>query len=643
MTQKKRIMENLGEAGLLLPALVNSALAANDRAKYYFTLLQTARTQADRPEPRPVNLRSERVASGVTEESFDTLVERSTRDAAGAYRIPNAREVLVAVAGEIETMLAPLRAAGTAAEIDARLGALSFAPPESDAIDGSLIDRMCSGKREHGDSLHMLVMDLHQALNQMQGNIATESLDGCLAYGIRDEDRALVRSFMRGVNRSARLKFDHPGLGATATRSGERLVLQNDIGTTDAHVLVVHVEGLDAAVTCTDVHMQRLMFFQSLFERFEMEWEDTRSRKDKAVEQGVYHLSVGRYRARDAAGLEAFLDFLGSRLVFLIDWNRARKRLRNFVSKSEAIRLLKWAAGHDHGHMGFLKAGGEQLLYETLQFVARGQYHPGQPLEDLLGAKQADDYLKFVLRTCAEGLLKGEPEAFVQDAVRAELFNYVRTGQQNLFDIVSEHAAYIVEIAHGVYSSVMRARQNADPSQRRQNARRAKEWESKADALVNQARQEAKPGEPSDFFRSLVEEADDIADELEDAAFHLTLLPGDPSHAGLYSSLQGLSELLMQGSREYLKAVETARLLRRGASREEMGDFLDSIHRIMLVERHTDDAQREVESALAQSSADFKALYQFAETARNLEQAADSLLGCGLHMRDYVMKQVMAA
>jgi len=488
-----------------------------------------------------------------------------------------------------------------------------------------------------------VVMDLHKVLNRMQAQIASESIDGCLTYGLRDEDRALVRAFMRGVNRTAPLKFDHPGLGATATRSGEQVVLQNDIGTTDAHVLVIHVEGLAAAVTCTDVHLQRLMFFQSLFDRFAVEWEDTRSRKDEAVEHGVYHLSVGRYRARDLASLEAFLDYLGSRLVFLIDWNRARKRLRNFVKKGEAIRLLKWVADHDYGHMGFLKAGGEQLLYETLQVIARGQYHPGQLLEDLLGAKQADDYLKFVLRTCAEGLLKGEPEVFVHDAVRAELLNYVRTGQQNLFDIVSDHAAYIVEIAHGLYASVMRARQTTDASQRKQNARRAKEWESKADALVNQVRQEAKSGEPSEFFRSLVEAADDIADELEDAAFHLTLLPGEPSQARLYSSLQVLSELLVRGAREYLKAVETARHLHRSAARDEMGDFLDSIHRIMLVERQADEAQRGVETALAQSNADFKVLYQFAETAGNLEQAADSLLRCGLHMRDYVMKQVMAA
>jgi uncharacterized protein Yka (UPF0111/DUF47 family) len=645
MTEKVRIIEGLGEAELLLPVLINAALAANDRAKYYFTLLQTARSQADQPQPRPVTLHTERLVSGVTDESLDTTVERATRDQSGTYRIPNAHEVLAAVMREIDSMLAPLRTDpnGTAAEFDARLSRLRIEPPASDAIDGSLIEHVCAGSRDQGDSLHLVVMDLHKVLNRMQARITSESIDGCLAYGLRDEDRALVRAFMRGVNRTARLKFDHPGLGATATRSGERLVLQNDIGTTDAHVLVIHVEGLAAAVTCTDVHLQRLLFFQGLFDRFALEWEDTRSRKDTAVEQGVYHLSVGRYQGRDLASLESFLEFLGSRLVFLIDWNRARKRLRNFVKKGEAIRLLKWAAEHDYGHMGFLKAGGEQLLYETLQVIARGRYHPGQLLEELLGAKQADDYLKFVLRTCTEGLLKGEPEVFVHDAVRAELLNYVRTGQQNLFDIASDHAAYIVEIAHGLYASVMRARQTTDPSQRKQNARRAKEWESKADALVNQAREEARSGEASEFFCSLVEAADDIADELEDAAFHLTLLADDPSQAHLYSSLQVLSELLIQGAREYLKAVETARHLHRSAARDEMADFLDSIHRIMLVERQTDEAHRRVESALAESDADFKALYQFAETAHNLEQAADSLLRCGLHMRDYVMKQVMAA
>ena len=49
---------------------------------------------------------------------------------------------------------------------------------------------------------------------------------------------------MAGLNRTAPLKFDHPGLATTATRAGVRLVIQNDIGMTDAHVIVLHVEGL---------------------------------------------------------------------------------------------------------------------------------------------------------------------------------------------------------------------------------------------------------------------------------------------------------------------------------------------------------------------------------------------------------------
>ncbi len=43
MTEKLKIVGALGEESLLLPALVNDALTANNRAKYYFSLLQTAR------------------------------------------------------------------------------------------------------------------------------------------------------------------------------------------------------------------------------------------------------------------------------------------------------------------------------------------------------------------------------------------------------------------------------------------------------------------------------------------------------------------------------------------------------------------------------------------------------------------------
>ena len=44
--EKSHIVEALGEEGLRLPALLNEALAANDRAKYLFTVLQVAQGHA---------------------------------------------------------------------------------------------------------------------------------------------------------------------------------------------------------------------------------------------------------------------------------------------------------------------------------------------------------------------------------------------------------------------------------------------------------------------------------------------------------------------------------------------------------------------------------------------------------------------
>lgn len=71
---KARIVGELGEAGLLLPALVNEALAANDRAKYLMTLLQVAREHADHPDLAATDLKQERLACGVVDAELDTVV-----------------------------------------------------------------------------------------------------------------------------------------------------------------------------------------------------------------------------------------------------------------------------------------------------------------------------------------------------------------------------------------------------------------------------------------------------------------------------------------------------------------------------------------------------------------------------------------
>jgi uncharacterized protein Yka (UPF0111/DUF47 family) len=575
---------------------------------------------------------------------------------AGGYSVPRAGRIVEDAWRDVALMLEPIVSAGdeadTAAEsaaFAARLERLSGRRPVAadDVISGADIDAMISGRREQGDSLHLLVMDMHKSLNALQQRISSEVIDGARAYDIADEDRPLIRAFMRGVEETSRLRFDHPGLGTTATRTGERLVIQNDIGTTDAHVLVVHVEGMEVSVTYTDVHLQRLLFFQGLFGRHEVRWEDTRSRRDAAVSEELYHLLLGRYAAKDRTALEAFMALLGSRIVFLIDWNRARKRLRLFLSKKDTLDLLHWAAAQNHGHMAFLRCGGEQLIYDAIEFAAHGQLRVGQGLADLLPRGESADFFRFVLKTCSEVLVAGRPESLIVDEVRTELLNHVRTFRQGLLDITAEHAGTVVEIASGIRDALLHmGRTDTGPLLER-NAERAKQWESHADELLNRIRASSGQGDESAFFAELVSTADDIADDLEEAAFHLTLVPALELQGELRHNTQQLAELLVQGGQEYIKVIETARLVRRGGQREDMQDFLEAIHRIVTIEHQTDESHRAIKRALlaegGDAGHDARTIFVISETARSLESAADDLMHTALLLRDHVLRQVQVS
>jgi hypothetical protein len=336
---KARIVDELGEQELLLPVLVNQALAANDRAKYLMTLLQIARERADHPDLMVTDLKQERLTYGVADGELDLVVEHSRKEGVGAYLIPRVRRIHDMLVEDVHRMLAPLQARNSNGDQPAatyeehlRLVLSQAPPPAEDRLGGEYIDRITSGRRDAGDSLHLLVMDLHKELNRLQQRLSTETIDGAQVYGIGDDDRALIAAFMAGINQTRELKFDHPGLGTTATRSGARLVIQNDIGMTEAHVLVVHVEPTRVTLTYTDVHLERLIFFQNLFDRFVVRWEDTVSRRAQGLRE-LYHLCLGTFTTNDRDSLLSYLTFLGSRLVFLIDWNRARKRLRRFAPR----------------------------------------------------------------------------------------------------------------------------------------------------------------------------------------------------------------------------------------------------------------------------------------------------------------------
>jgi uncharacterized protein Yka (UPF0111/DUF47 family) len=645
MSEKARIVAALGERLLLLPYLLNEALAANDRAKYRLTLLQTAKSHADSPDADFSDLRTERLACGVTDASYDDVVAETARRGADVYAMPRARELCSALRDDLLAMIAPFEAAQKAEGelFQQRLQGLSGIPwcGEDDTVTGAGIASLTAGDQTRGDSLHLLIMEMHKALNRLQGEIATESVDGALTYGLRGEDRALVTAFMKGVNRTRALKFDHPGLGTTATRVSGKLIIQNDIGTTDAHVLVVHVEGKCVTMTCADNHLPRLLFFQGMFADWGVAWGDVRSLTDQTFEGGVYHLCVGTYQGRNKGDLKAYLAHLGSRLVFLIDWNRARKRLQLLVPREDALSLLSWGAENEVGHMAFLKAGGERMIFDALQFVAGGTLTYGVTLAELLGREAAVSYLRFILRACARGLLDKRPLAMIRDEARVELSGYYHSAQQNLLDLASNHAALAVEIATGVRDGLLTlSRPETLPGFER-IGRRAKEWERKADELVIRARELAKQSEQADAIRQLLEAADDITDELEEAAFHLTLLKPEGMAEEIRLPLATLARLLVEGTQEYLKAIENARGIHRSGSPDDMHDFLASIHRITVIEQESDTTERAVRKALIGAMEDYRQAFVIAESAKKLESAADALMHTGMILRDQILGRIM--
>ncbi|MCU0974032.1 MAG: DUF47 family protein, partial [Burkholderiales bacterium] len=467
------------------------------------------------------------------------------------------------------------------------------------------------------------------------------TVDGAMTYGLEPGDRSLVAAFMRGVNRTAPLKFDHPGLGTTATRSGSLVVIQNDIGTTDAHVIVVRIAGLGVTTLYSDVHLQRLTFLESLFGDWKVKWDDILSRKDSAMEDGLYHLCVARYEAKDGADLEAFLAFLGSRLVFLIDWNKARKRLRGLLGKNEVQEILKWAADEEIGHMGFLKCGGDELIYRALALAAKGEYRPGMQLQDLLSRDHARQLVQFVFRTATDGLRQGTQLSLIEDEVAAELSRFFRGAEERLLEMATEHASLVWEVAAGMRDTLMRARLPDWPEHFRRNAVRAKAWESQADELVQAARAALRRSNSGAFVSQLIEAADEAADCLEDAAFRLTTLPAD-GDGDLCRQLESLSRLVLSAAQEYVKVVATARLGREGIPREDMQDFLSGIYRIVALEHECDDAQRATEAVLVAKADSFRELYVLSETGKNLEQAADELMSVALKFRDHVLNEVVA-
>lgn len=638
MVEKKSIVRELGEEELLLPGLVNSALVANDRIKYYFTLLQTAWEKAENPQLEFPSLKTERENAEEEDAKLDEVVSEALKKGPDTYFIPFAEEILSRIWGCMDEMLKPLLVAEGAEgkEFEARLERLKrfvtepeagFPSGETGLLKGDLIRLLTSGDREKGDSLHILVMDVHKALNRMQEELAVENIDGAKVYLVGEEDRELIIAFMSGVNRTFPLKFEHPGLGTTATKTAGKLVIQNDIGETEAHVLVVNIRDLEASVTYTDIHLQRLLFFQSLFEGTGISWEDTVSRTaGEKFEDELYHLSVGRLEAKDREGLKNFLAFLGSRIVFLIDWNRARKSLRNFMRNADCVKVLLWAAENECGHRAFLILGGEQLIFGALELAPRAPLPYGEQLYQIIGRERTIEYFQWVLQRASKGLLAGEPLLLIKDEIRAELLRYFHSAEQDIMELCSEHASLIVETAGIIRDSLLYIAYRGDLNFVIRNSKRAKGWESQADEFVNRVRTISKRIENAELFVKLISHMDDAIDALEDAVFSTSLIPQVGMSRKILESLETMAGIVLESSREFLKTVYAYQCSTRICTIYEMQAFFGSAAQVISLERTCDEAFRKANRVIFEESTDFKEAMLARDIARKIEEASNSLM-----------------
>lgn len=644
---KTRVLEAIGEADPQEAAAIDAALAANDRLKYYFSLLQIAQGRAEQPGHNVDDLHRERLASGVQDAAFDEVVAGARRRGEQII-LPQAQRLLGCIADDMRVMAKPVLSAPGAKAPDARaFGArletlLTALPPaEDDLIDAGAIGRITQAGHGHDDSLHQLVMDLHKALNAQQAALARETLDGAAVYRLDPADRGLVSAFMAGVNRTAPLKFDHPGLATTATRAGSRLVIQNDIGTTDAHVIVIHVEGLVATLTYTDVHLERLHFLQAMLQRFPVSWTADQTRQAATLASGEpFHLVIGSHAASDTAGLSAYLAFLGSRLVFLIDWNRARKQLRGFMRGDQLVALLQWAAAEEIGHRAFLQLGGARLVNEAIEATAGSAMHFGDRLCDVLGDAPTEALLRFVLRTTSEGLRTGQSPGLMRDRIRTELQTHFSNEGKRLLHLAADHAGLVFEIATLVRDGIAGGLAGGPEFSRR--AQRARRFEHDADQLIVAVHEVVRRRPDRAVLLRVLEAADDAADQLEETAFLLELLARADVKACAVEELRALADLLVEDAQEWVKALGHAIRVDGRAHHEDADDFLVAIDRIGILEHQADDAERALRYAALEHAKDFRQLYLYTDIGRCMEAASDALKRSSLITRDYMLGAVLS-
>jgi len=652
MMTKDRAVASLGQGSLLKPVQVREALKANDRLKLYLTLLQAAAQHAASPQRPAADLAREVAAADIAREDARWL-----RDLPGGatleaqtLHLPGLSRLAERLRHDLRTMARPaLDDVDADPELSQRAGHWDEWLGSSctgDALGLPQLAQLTHARRQEGDSLHLLVMDLHKAVNRVAAGVSGENVAGAHCWQLAEDgsDRPRIAAFMRGLSRTRALKLDHPGLDTAATRDGDRLLIQNDIGTNDAHVLVLQVQGLAITLTYSELHRQRFAFFQRQLEQVGAQWSGVELKTTPGLNAGAgYQVGTARFEAKDLDELDRRLEDIGRRIVFLIDWNRARKRLLAFVDKEGAVAVLQETTRRECGHMAWLAMGGERLVWSAMASQG-GAFRLGERLDDVMGEDTAVALLADVLELAHHAVERHQPAALVADETRL-LFARRLAGRRDGLDLLAEHAALCHALAQAVRDGLAHGVERDLPAAEALSAR-AKAWERQADELVMRARTRAERQPRWQPLAALMQRADDVADPLEEAAFVLSLIADDHHQGwghGVRAALRELAEAVLTAVQDHVKAVAIARSLGEDSDAADQDEVIDVLWRVVQAERQCDELLRSARRALVREVRDPASLQLGNELANALELSSDALLAIGYALRERALQRVVGA
>jgi uncharacterized protein Yka (UPF0111/DUF47 family) len=303
------------------------------------------------------------------------------------------------------------------------------------------------------------------------------------------------------------------------------------------------------------------------------------------------------------------------------------------------VHVLDWAARNRVGHRAFLEMGGAEFVASAVHHATPTRIGFGERLDAVLGRDAAVDFLKTVLRVCAEALLEGSSIRLARDRIEAELVRHLQRVDAMLLTIVIRQVGLARDIAAGIahFITEQQAQRPFDPAALAIQARRIEE---KADRIASEARNEIARLDAGRAIEGLVNRVEEAIDELEQAAFVVSLVPS-AIPPGLLEPLAELCTAAVSGAEAAAVGIAAAADVPEG-HRADSEDALAAAGRIIEAEHDADAAERTVTAIVLRGEFDLKTALSVLDLARTLERATDRLAGFGHLLREHVLADLAA-